>query len=82
MDEAVIMDEVTAVLRDVFDQPSLPVTPEMTAADVVGWDSLRMILILSALEERLDLRFTTPEMDRLRCVGDLVRIIGQKRGGT
>ena len=82
MDETAIMAEVAAVLRDVFDQPALVVTPEMTAADVEGWDSLRMILILSALEERLDLRFTTPEMDGLRCVGDLVRVIGQKRRGT
>jgi len=82
MDENAIMDGVTATFRTVFEDTALSLTPSMTAADIAGWDSLRMILILASLEERFGLQFTTPEMDSLRCVGDLVRVIGQKVAGV
>jgi acyl carrier protein len=82
MDETAIMDGVTATFRAVFEDAALSLTPGMTAADIAGWDSLRMILILASLEERFGLRFTTREMDSLRCVGDLVRVIGQKLTGV
>jgi acyl carrier protein len=53
----------------------------MTAADIAGWDSLRMILILASLEERFSVPFTTSEIDSLRCVSDLVRVIREKVAG-
>jgi acyl carrier protein len=82
MDETAIMDGLTATFRTVFEDAALSLTPDMTAADIAGWDSLRMILILASLEERFDLQFTTREMDSLRCVGDLVRVIAEKLAAT
>lgn len=76
------MDGVTATFRSVFEDAALSLTPGMTAVDIAGWDSLRMILILASLEDRFAVRFTTSEMDRLQCVGDLVRVIGHKLTGA
>ena len=82
MDEAAIMAGVTATFRDVFEDAALSLTRGTTAADIPGWDSLRMVIILASLEERFDVRFTTREMDSLQCVGDLVRVIGLKLDGA
>jgi acyl carrier protein len=69
MDENAIINGMTATFRAVFEDAALSVTPSMTAADIAGWDSLRMILILASLEERFDGRFTTSGIDSSRCVG-------------
>ena len=82
MDETAITAGVTATFREVFEDAALSLTPGMTAADIAGWDSLRMILILASLEERFGIQFTTREMDGLRCAGDLIHVIGQKLAGV
>jgi acyl carrier protein len=79
MDDREILDGVTAILREVFNNESLVVYREMTAQDVSGWDSLRMVLILAELEEKFDVQISTREMDAVRNVGDLLDIV---RRGT
>lgn len=66
---------VTSVFRDVFDDDDLIVSPEMTAADVPGWDSLKMINLLVVIETRIGVRLRSSEVDCLRCVGDIVDIV-------
>lgn len=82
MTGADVLAAVTAAFRDVFDNPTLTLSPAMRGADIAEWDSLRMVLLLTTLEERLDIRFTTPEMDAIQCVGDLVGIVARKLAGT
>ncbi len=50
----------------------------MTAKDVEGWDSLKMVIIIMAVEERFDIQMRTSEMDALRCVGDFISLIERK----
>jgi acyl carrier protein len=82
MDESAIRDGVTATFRAIFGDDALSLAPDMTAADIAGWDSLRMVLILAALEERFGLRFTTRDMDSLKSVGDIVHVVGRRLSGT
>jgi len=70
-----ILTEITALLRDVFDDPALTVSPATTAKDVPGWDSMKQVMILLAVEEKFEIEFTTREMDGLRNVGDLVAAV-------
>lgn len=75
-DEA--LSQVTEVFRDVFDDDDLVVRPEMVAADIPGWDSLKMINLLVAIEARLGVRLRSSEVDTLRCVGDIVDIVAAR----
>ena len=70
---------LTEIFRETFGDPSLPLTPEMTAQDVPGWDSLRMVIIIIAVEERFGIRLRTSEMDRLHCVGDFVALLLERQ---
>jgi acyl carrier protein len=51
---------------------------DLTARQVRGWDSFKQIEIIMAAEERWSIRFGTRELDSLRSVGDLVRVIEGK----
>lgn len=70
---------LTEIFREVFADPALELAPEMTAKDVAGWDSLKMVIIILAVEERFGIELRTREMDALHCVGDFVSLIREKR---
>ena len=79
--EAEIYPALTTIFRDVFLRDEMEITPALSAKDVLGWDSFKQIEIVMASEEHWKIRFTTRELDALRCVGDLARTIGSKTGG-
>lgn len=68
---------LTAIFHDVFMRDDLVLSDTMTAADVEGWDSFRMIEIIMAVEERFAIKLATRELDGLQNVGDLLRVIAQ-----
>ena len=67
-------------LREVLERPDLEVTPGLSADDVPGWDSFRQISILLALEERFGIEFAAADLDGLRTVGDIVRVLRATAG--
>lgn len=69
---------LTEIFRDVFLRDDLTLTPELTAERIAGWDSFRHIELIMAAEERWGIKFSTRELDALRSVGDLARVIGAK----
>jgi len=51
------------------------VTPELSAKDVDGWDSLTHIRLILSVEKAFKIKFTTSEIGKLQNVGDLARLI-------
>jgi acyl carrier protein len=76
-----IMSKMTDILRDIFEDPDLAVTPETNAKSVPGWDSMAQVKVLMAVEEEFDVRFSSREMDKLRNVGDLVAAVARHSAG-
>jgi acyl carrier protein len=79
--EAEIYPALNTIFQDIFLRDDLTLTADLTAKDVQGWDSFKQIEIIMASEEQWNVRFTTRELDALRCVGDLVRTIAAKTNG-
>ena len=75
MDEPQIYDRLAEILQDVFDDESIEVTPQLTAKDVDGWDSLTHIRLILTVEKAFKIKFTTSEIGKLENVGDLVKLI-------
>lgn len=82
MNEQDILDALTAVFRDVFDDDSITLRPETTADDVDGWDSQAHITLVVATEMRFGIKFKTGELEGLRDVGDFVRLIQARIAGS
>jgi acyl carrier protein len=75
-----IYARLTDIFRDLFDDESIVLTPETTAADVPGWDSFNHINLIVATEMAFKIKFRTAEIESLRNVGHLVQVIQAKLG--
>ncbi len=70
-----VYERLNAVFADVFDDDTLTVNDETTAADVDGWDSLVHITLIDAVEEEFDISFDMKTIVKLRNVGEMVDVI-------
>ncbi len=75
MDEPEIYAKLADVFQNVFDEDSIKLTPELTAKDVDGWDSLTHIRLILTVEKAFKVKFSTSEIGKLENVGELVALI-------
>jgi acyl carrier protein len=75
MDEPQIYARLVEVFERVFDDDSIAVTPELSAKDVDGWDSLAHIRLILTVEKAFKIKFSTSEIGKLENVDDLVKLI-------
>lgn len=76
--EADVYTGLTEIFHDVFMRDDLVLTPELNAKQVQGWDSFKQIEIIMASEEKWGIKFNTRELDSLRSVGDLAKMVATK----
>jgi acyl carrier protein len=76
--EAEVYSFLNELLSDVFMRDDLKIGPETTSSDVEGWDSVRHIEIMIAVEEHFGVQFRSSEFDNLRTIGDLVQKVVAK----
>ena len=74
-----IIPRLNEVFRDVFDDPSISVTPATTSADIDDWDSIEHINLIGAVESEFGMRFKMREVSGMKNVGEMISII-QERG--
>jgi len=72
------MEQLNVIFKTVFDDDDIMITPEMTANDVDGWDSLSHINLITTVEARFSIRFSQKELLTQKNVGDLIRDIESK----
>lgn len=69
---------LTEIFQDAFSDPQIALKPETTARDVPGWDSVKMVSLIIATEERFGIKMRSREIDKLESVGDFVTLIRSK----
>ena len=77
-----IYGALTNVMVDVVDDVDIVARPELTAKDVVGWDSLAHVRLILQVERAFAVKFTATEISSFKTVGDLARSIAVKTGQT
>jgi acyl carrier protein len=75
-----ILLQVTEIMRDVFDEDDLEVGLSTSAEDVEEWDSLSHVRLIVAIERKFGFKFANAEIEGLKNVGDLVKVIATKVG--
>ena len=76
MDE--IYHRLSAIFHDVFEDDSITVTPDLTAPDVPGWDSLSHIRLILEVQRAFDIKFAAAQTANLKNVGELDELIHAK----
>lgn len=74
-----IFDRLNAVFQDVFDDDTLTVTPNTTAADIEDWDSLTHITLVGAVEDEFRMKFSMKEVVEMKNVGEMAQIVAARR---
>jgi acyl carrier protein len=73
-----VHERMQTVFRNVFNEPDLRLSDELTAAEVPGWDSLAHIGLMFSLEAEFGVTFTDNELSLLDNVGQLRRVVELK----
>jgi acyl carrier protein len=73
-----VIDELTKVFREYFEDDEIVLTSSTSSADIDGWDSLSHALLIATIENKLKIEFTQRELLSFDNVGDLVRSIEKK----
>jgi acyl carrier protein len=71
---------LTEVFRTTFGDEMIVLAPQMTADDIEAWDSVSHITLIYAVEDEFGVKFSTRDLERLSCVGDLIALIAQRVG--
>lgn len=78
MTAAEALERLTPVFRDVFDDDSIVLTPDTTAADIDGWDSVEHFNLISEIESVFRMRFQMREVSGMKNVGELAEIVAAR----
>lgn len=71
MSDKNLMNQLTEVFRDVFEDDELTISESTTAKDVDGWDSLAHLQLIAAVEEKFGIHFTLGEIQNFANVGEM-----------
>ena len=79
MGDKEIFEALTEIFHDLFDDDSVVLRPETSAADIPEWDSFNHINLVVAIEQRFGIKFRTAEVEALHNVGEMVELIEHRR---
>jgi len=74
----VISERLANVIRGELNFPDLKLEDGMLAREIPGWDSLRHLSIVAAVEREFGIRLKSLEVMRLKNIGELQSLIDRK----
>ena len=73
-----VMEKVTEIAREIFEDEELVLSAETVAADVDGWDSLTHLALMNEIENEFEIKFQMKEVQGIKNVGELIRVIVER----
>lgn len=73
-----VYQNLTEILRSVFDDDTLIATPDLTADKVDGWDSFAHLRLMFEVERSFGIKFSASQIASFKNVGDLAELISKK----
>ena len=70
-----IIEKLSPMVREVFDNPALVIDESMTPDTVDGWTSLAFMQLLAKVEETFGVKFKIFELVGIHTLGDLMAAI-------
>lgn len=78
MERTEIIEKLTPIFREVFNDNTIVLRDDLTAAEVERWDSLTNMLMINKVEETFGIKFKLKELNKLKQVGDIVSLLMEK----
>ena len=67
-----IIEKLSLIFRDVFDDDSIELSDSTSADDIEEWDSLSHITLLFEVESVFGFKFSMSDLSSMKNVGDMV----------
>ncbi len=74
-----MFNSLQSIFRNVFDDPSMQIAPDLSVTSFPEWDSVAMLEIVLSVEAEFDLRLTTEDIASIRSVADILRLLEMHR---
>lgn len=73
-----IIEELQEIFRGIFDDEELVISRDTTAEDIEDWDSLTHMQLITEIEKKFGIKFTTDEIVKASDLGEFIDIIEEK----
>jgi acyl carrier protein len=70
-----IMNEIITIIKNVLKIEQLNITETTIAQDVLGWDSLSHIVIMTTVEKKFGIKFKAAEIARMKNLGEMISAV-------
>ena len=71
--------QVRQIAADVLEVPVAEVTPASSPETIAGWDSVRHLTLVLAIEEAIDLQFAPEEIEQMASIGAILATVSGRR---
>lgn len=78
MQNNLVVDQLTKIFRDIFNDETIVLNDQITAEDIGSWDSLSHMLMITEVENSFAVKFRLREINKLKNVGTLLELIESK----
>lgn len=78
MEKIEIINILTTIFHEIFNDKNIVLRDDMTASDVENWDSLTHMLMIAKVEEVFNVKIKLKELNKIHTVGDLINIVESK----
>ena len=78
MNKQEVMDRLTEIFRDNFDDESIVLNDETTADDIEDWDSLAQIDLIVAIQKEFNIKLKIDEANSTNNIGEMIDLILKK----
>lgn len=77
MERNLVKEKLTEIFRDVFDDETIEICDETTAADIEDWDSLTHITLISEIEDGFGVKLSMKDVLLLKNVGEMMDLLSK-----
>ncbi len=79
MQKTEVMNEISSICKNVFNDPGLIVNEKTAASDVEGWDSMSNLFLIDAIESHYHMKFSLDDILHAQNIGDLCDLVLKKK---
>ena len=70
-----ILEKVSAICKDIFEEEDLVINEGMTSEDIENWDSLSHLLLVNEISEAFNIQLSLDEINNSHTIGQLIDTI-------
>ena len=73
------LKELNKIFITYFNNKKISINEKTTSKDIKNWDSLAQVALIISIERKFKLKFSVKEVDNLKNIGDMVKLITVKK---